>query len=200
MSRALWGRPITTESPLVGEALLGLRFPPPRWHSHVAGKLLLAVDWGLSWAAGWGLGSLLQRFLDVVPTNCLGSFTAWWLDSQSECSRNQNQLHCLPWSSPHAASLLPPSVCGVSHRGLSMFKQRESRTQFMMREVSTSHCKKRRAGGMKTLLWAFLENAPCCQGYWKECKEGRLYNVVPGLGFRTLDLTVLNGLLLLWGN
>lgn len=33
-----------------------------------------------------------------------------------------------------------------------MFKQRESRTQFMMREVSTSHCKKRRAGGMEDLV------------------------------------------------
>ena len=143
---------------------MGLREGGPSlWNHH-------QLEW-LSW--GWGFHSrdgslvclasccwLLAGSSAGLRSEGLGSFLHRPLNGPTP--RLLGFLHSLVAGLPaalpslHAASRSPCSVSGISHRVLSTFKEREHRPQFMMGEVSTSHCKKSRWDGR------------CCRGhFWK---------------------------------
>lgn len=111
----------------------------------MGGKSLLAEGWEPSFLSIW------------APTQ------AAWVASQRGClaprvsiAENQTQLHWLWGPQPHALSLWPHSICGVSHRGWSTYKEKECRPQFMMGKVSKSDCQKSKWDGRH-----------CCDHFWK---------------------------------
>ena len=58
----------------------------PRWHAHIASKVVLSVGWELS--QDFELQGLVT-FHVVLSVGCLSFLAAWWLGSQNECSTKE---------------------------------------------------------------------------------------------------------------